>query len=401
MVSRFHPKSAKGKSIANPERSIDAKIPASTWPNFAFNNTYGIVGIDRDLRDKAIDTYEKPGGCKDQINLCRSLSIDNKFADNSTVNSICQQAGDCQELEVEGPYFDQSGRSNFDLAHDFIDPFPPPFYIGYLNQHHIQRALGVPLNYTDTSSAPRDSFNKTGDYVQPGGIENIEYLLDAGVNIVLVYGDRDYACQWIGGEKVSLALEFAGAEKFRTAGYAPLVVNETYIGGMTRQSGNLSFTRVFQSGHEVPAYQPEAAFRVFSRSIKGLDISTGTIDIDSVEYSTSGIANAFQVKNPVPPRPEPTCYVRNLKSSCTEDQIKNVIEDKAVILNYLLIAYTNGTRENLEDLWTGGLGNYSGPACFEFCNVTQNSQSQSIDTQKQRFQTQGHSQEVMLGASNP
>ncbi|KAI9650782.1 hypothetical protein NHQ30_000813 [Ciborinia camelliae] len=391
------------KAIAKPRNSIDSQVPATTWPEFAYNNTYEIIAINESVHDKAINAYEKPGGCRDQIEFCRSISVGNEFAQNSTVNSICRQADDCQEDEVEGPYFFYSGHGNFDLAHGSIDPFPPPFHVGFLNQHHIQRALGVPLNYSDSSSAVRNSFNNTADYVQGGGIEDIEYLLDAGVNIVLVYGDRDYACQWIGGEKLSLALEFVGAERFRTSGYAPLIVNKTYIGGMARQSGNLSFTRIFQSGHEVPAYQPEAAFRVFSRSIKGLDIGTGKINVDSFEYSTTGIRDAFQVKNPVPPKPQPTCYVHNLKYSCTEDQIKNVIQDTAVILDGIVVGYTNGTSEGLVDLWTGGPGNYTGPACFDFCNVTQGDQDdyyQPITSQKEQMGLQNPSQKALIDDTN-
>jgi len=68
-----------------------------------------------------------------------------------------------------------------------------------------------------------------------------------------------------GGELLSLAIPYDNATSFADAGYAPVIVNDTYIGGQVRQYGNLSFTRVYEAGHEVPAYQPETAYRIFTR----------------------------------------------------------------------------------------------------------------------------------------
>lgn len=52
--------------------------------------------------------------------------------------------------------------------------------------------------------------------------------------------------QWIGGERYSLNVPWSGQAKFRAAGYTPLVLSEPYTqsGGLVRQYGNLSFTRV-------------------------------------------------------------------------------------------------------------------------------------------------------------
>ena len=84
--------------------------------------------------------------------------------------------------------------------------------------------------------------------------------MKAGVRIGFIYGDRDYICNWLGGEAISLAVaaetSAAYASLFPAAGYAPIIVNTTYIGGVVRQYGNLSFSRIYDAGHSVPAYQP-------------------------------------------------------------------------------------------------------------------------------------------------
>lgn len=67
----------------------------------------------------------------------------------------------------------------------------------------------------------------------------------------LVYGDADYICNWLGGEALSLAADWPGAEDFRDAGYTELLVDRKAY-GETRQFGKLSFTRVWEAGHEVP-----------------------------------------------------------------------------------------------------------------------------------------------------
>lgn len=81
-------------------------------------------------------------------------------------------------------------------------------------------------------------------------MEAVAYLLDSGVKVHLMYGDRDFACNWLGGEAASLAIEYSGTEGFRNAGYAPLLSSPGIVGGFVRQYGNYSFSRIFQAGHE-------------------------------------------------------------------------------------------------------------------------------------------------------
>jgi hypothetical protein len=52
---------------------------------------------------------------------------------------------------------------------------------------------------------------------------------------------------------VSLAINYTEKAKFHAAGYTAIQTNDSFSGGQVRQYGNLSFNRVYQSGHEVPA----------------------------------------------------------------------------------------------------------------------------------------------------
>lgn len=53
----------------------------------------------------------------------------------------------------------------------------------------------------------------------------------------------------LAGENVSLSVDFPGAASFRSSGYANIITNSTYTGGVVRQIGQLSFSRVFEAGH--------------------------------------------------------------------------------------------------------------------------------------------------------
>lgn len=109
-----------------------------------------------------------------------------------------------------------------------------------------------------------------GDFVKGNNLDILGQLLDRGVKVALVYGDRDYQCNcktlgfdpvrtqrvkltWyegFGGEALSLAIQSQSTAKFQDAGYADIRTNASYVGGAVRQYGNLSFSRVYQAGHE-------------------------------------------------------------------------------------------------------------------------------------------------------
>ncbi|KAL4909403.1 hypothetical protein BDW74DRAFT_80709 [Aspergillus multicolor] len=323
---------------------IDLLVQSPSYPEIAYNNTYGIEAINETIYDFAMNAWSKPGGCKDQIIRCRELAAEGDplmYGNNRTVNAACAAADRYCANNVEGPYPLFSGRGYYDIAHFDPDPFPPPYYLGYLSQHWVQEALGVPINFTESVDSVYAGFSSTGDYPRSdvrGYLEDIAYVLDSGIKVALVYGDRDYACPWNGGEEVSLQVDYSDADKFRAAGYAPLQTNSSYVGGLVRQHGNFSFTRVYQAGHEVPAYQPETAYEIFHRAMFNRDIATGKISTArNGTYSTTGPSSTWNVTNTVPDSPAPTCYILSLGSYCTDEQIVSVANGTALIKDYIVV----------------------------------------------------------------
>jgi len=197
--------------------------------------------------------------------------------------------------------------------------------------------MGVPLNWTQSSGTVSQAFRSIGDYPRDGWLQDLEYLLDNGIKVALVYGDRDYACNWYGGEQVSLALNYSRTQAFHDAGYASIETNSTYVGGKVRQHGNLSFSRVYEAGHEVPAYQPETAYHIFMRALFNQDIATGSVDTAvSLDYSSAGPSDTLAFRNEPIEQPLQFCYTLDPGSTCTEEQIEAIESGSATICQYIV-----------------------------------------------------------------
>lgn len=316
---------------------IDRQVMYPYYPHMAYNNTYGIQAVNESIYLEMVDAWEREGGCRDQLAECiaaaKADDPDNLGIDDD-VNELCSSAENFCSSEVRGPFLQYSGRHYYDLTAVDPIPFPDSFRLLYLNQPHIQAALGVPLNYTSSSDAVSNAFRGIGDYARPGWLEDLAYLLDNGIKVHLMYGDRDYACHWLGGEAVSLAINYTNTDKFHAAGYTDIVVNDTYVGGQVRQYGNFSFSRVYQAGHEIPSYQPETAYRLFTRALGNKDIATGTVDVAAnPDYATNGTADTWAIKNEDQPDAVHYCYLYDVGSTCTDEQIESILNGSAVIVS--------------------------------------------------------------------
>nr|RBR01634.1 hypothetical protein FVER53263_02123 [Fusarium verticillioides] len=318
---------------------VDMEIQVPYYPAFASDNTYGYKALSDSDAKFNLDKFSAEGGCRDLLQKCAtdaSVSDPEGEGNEESINEICFEAqSSCNDIQNA---YSSSGRGWYDLAAPLADPFPPMTFLEYLNQDSVQKAIGSPINFTMTNINVNLEFQSTGDQARGGNIARLASLLNSGVRIALIYGDRDYICNWLGGEAVSQSLASeAGGEysiRFPDAGYAPIIVNDSYIGGVVRQFGNLSFSRVYQAGHAVPAYQPETAFQIFARIILGTSISTGK-DIDAATYNTTGDANATHTED-LPKQLNPTCYVRNFQGSCDEGAQELVKDDKGTVVNGIL-----------------------------------------------------------------
>ncbi|KIY01041.1 uncharacterized protein Z520_03707 [Fonsecaea multimorphosa CBS 102226] len=307
---------------------IDMEYSMPGYPQFAYNNTYGVHFIPEAVYKEAMDNITKPKGCMDLMNTCRSLGQtgDPDFnGNNQTVNSACMAASEsCSGIMSA---FDAlNNRSDFDVA--VHTPDPCPYNLGvtkYLNLPAVQTSLGVPLNFTYDSELVTGvygfptpyPFLGTGDTFRQAGMPNIEYALARGVKVAFVFGDRDYRCPWTGAETTAKAARWAHQTDFvGVAGYEPLQGTTSNSSSsskdgpqaLVKQYGALSFSRVLNAGHAVSAYAPEVVYRVFERVMFGKDVATGSTAVNST-YHTTGPLDSWAWRNTLPADVPHTCMV--------------------------------------------------------------------------------------------
>ncbi|KAK4454070.1 serine carboxypeptidase [Podospora aff. communis PSN243] len=315
---------------------VDDVIQHPHYTTMAVNNTYGLELLNPVRAKMANGTFYQRGGCRDLVLQCRNASSSlnpSPLTSPEAIDTLCRRATEACNNLIE-PYF-ETGRSVYDIAHKSPASSPPNFYLEYLNSRPVQQAIGSVVNYTDVNPIVYNAFLATGDFVRDAMVPKLAALLGRGVRIGLIYGDRDYICNWFGGEAISLAIASSAggvyATSFPSAGYAPIIVNDSYIGGVVRQFGNLSFSRIYQAGHFVPAYQPETAFQVFARIVTGTSVSTGA-PIDLSSYNTSGSATASSSLS-LPPSPTTTCWVRSMAGTCPSETVESILKGQGVIIN--------------------------------------------------------------------
>ncbi|KAL2755630.1 hypothetical protein ACRALDRAFT_1076836 [Sodiomyces alcalophilus JCM 7366] len=320
---------------------IDDAIQAPYYPAFARSNTYDFRAISSVRANLANNSFYADGGCLDLIHQCRAaeqVHDPNGTGAIDLVNEHCSRAYRTCYDSVVAPYAD-SGRSWYDIAQTLPDSFPPATYLEYLNTRAVQEAIGAVTNFTYASREVAAAFQGTGDYVRGSLVPSLASLLDDGIRVAFIYGDRDYICNWQGGEAIADAVAWNAREphgaRFAAAGYAPIIVNDSYIGGVVRQFANLSFSRIYQAGHSVPSYQPETAFQLFARVALGTAVSTGD-EIDPLDYATEGDERADSHRDDLPDSPGPTCWLRNVLGSCSRDQIGMLEAGDGVVINGVL-----------------------------------------------------------------
>ncbi|VUC21495.1 unnamed protein product [Clonostachys rosea] len=321
---------------------VDPRAMAQGYPTFSYNNTFGLEVYPKEVYEQVMSNITGPGdSCYELIDRCRAIAEEGdpqSFGANQTVNEACMTATNLCFYKLQGAYSQLSDRSIYDVTVSNLTVVPGLYNAAFYNQRWVQEELGVPLNFTITSDMTQALFmTKIGDPMRRS-LHSLERVLEGGANVALVYGDRDYRCNWYGGENVSLSLSFDSADQFRAAGYEPIKTNCSYQGGFVREHGKLSFSRIFQAGHGVAYYQPETLSKVFDRAMFRHDVATGRVDLkEHTGYSSKGPADVSNVTNEIPAPVNNTCFLSLAKTSCTNEQLEALADGSAVIRDFVVV----------------------------------------------------------------
>ena len=91
-------------------------------------------------------------------------------------------------------------------------------------------------------------------------------LLDAGYDILVYSGDKDYVCNWYGGRSWTAKTQWKGHDQFNNAEFEEWIVDGKSAGQL-RAYKNFKFLRVYDAGHMVPKDQPKVALAMLDEFI--------------------------------------------------------------------------------------------------------------------------------------
>jgi len=92
-------------------------------------------------------------------------------------------------------------------------------------------------------------------------------ILAKGIEVLAYHGDKDFICNWRGGEAWTNAVVWPGQDSFNNAPYKNWTVNGAPAGEL-KEYENLHFLKVFDAGHMVPMDQPVVALEMLKEFIK-------------------------------------------------------------------------------------------------------------------------------------
>ncbi|KAL0064076.1 hypothetical protein AAF712_008935 [Marasmius tenuissimus] len=239
----------------------DPLLSNKAYVDFA-TNAPGYGQLQNDTVIKQLnDAFFSPGGCRDREQACYD-------AGNTTEsNDICIDADNFCIDEVLVPAVGDRDINDLRQNDSTPNPFPPSFYLNFLADPVIKERIGAESNYSSCSNRVGNNFARTGDDARTF-LPELAALVDEKMKILIWAGDADINCNWLGGHASVLAMDWYGKEEFAEIPFTNMTIDAKPIAAI-QNLDNFSFARVYEAGHEVPAFQPEASLEIFKQIIAG------------------------------------------------------------------------------------------------------------------------------------
>ncbi|KAF8452620.1 Alpha/Beta hydrolase protein [Boletus edulis BED1] len=235
----------------------DPLIQNKAYYTFASNAPgYGQLQPDDVLKNISAALYG-PNGCVAQQQNCYA-------AGNSTDSGeICFQADDYCGNNVYVPAIGH--RDPYDLRQNSSWLFPPEYYTTYLTNPEVMSTIGAESAYQECSLDANGLVVNTGDDARTW-LPQLSELANSRLKILIWAGDADIICNWLGGHDSVLAMDWYGNETLHNTPLGNITLNGKLIAAVANID-NFTFARVFEAGHEVPAFQPAAALEIFTQVV--------------------------------------------------------------------------------------------------------------------------------------
>uniref|UniRef100_M4BFJ2 RxLR effector candidate protein n=1 Tax=Hyaloperonospora arabidopsidis (strain Emoy2) TaxID=559515 RepID=M4BFJ2_HYAAE len=142
----------------------------------------------------------------------------------------------------------------------------------YLDAPNVRDSLGVDSKHAgvwqECNVEVNVAFYMTADIVKPFNTY-VSDLLNDDLRVLIYAGDADLVCNWYGNQAWTLALDWKGKVGFNAAPETVYTTSDGTNGGISRSFNNqLTFLRLFNSGHMVPQDQPAVALDMLNKFLK-------------------------------------------------------------------------------------------------------------------------------------
>lgn len=135
-----------------------------------------------------------------------------------------------------------------------------------LGQENIKEILGVKgRNWSECNQVVHTAL--LGDWMLDLS-PKVTDILNEGLDVLVYSGDKDFICNWRGGEEWSNKVDWTGAADYSKVEYEDWMVGDK-AAGQLKSHKNLKFLRVYDAGHMVPMNQPVAALQMLDQFTKG------------------------------------------------------------------------------------------------------------------------------------
>ncbi|CCO26044.1 hypothetical protein BN14_00060 [Rhizoctonia solani AG-1 IB] len=241
--------------------------PYSQYPGYvkyAMSNPYQPL-VSASTITSANNSLYQTGGCLSQIANCASTNS----------NSACSSAQNYCNSRVLSPL-----GGNYDVYDVRVkNPDPYPYDpTSLLSSSSFRTKIGALKSWTTTNTQVYSNFAATGDWMR-NSRPDLEKVINAGVRTLILAGDADYICNYVGFELMVDALQTKFTSEYKQQKWS----NWTVAGnsaGQYKNAGTFSYLRVYQAGHEVPAYGNgklavgQAALVYFTQAMQGQSVSS-------------------------------------------------------------------------------------------------------------------------------
>ncbi|KIM82700.1 hypothetical protein PILCRDRAFT_70226 [Piloderma croceum F 1598] len=239
---------------------FDPLLQYKSYVDFATNAPgYGQLQNDTILKQLNKAFYGK-NGCKEREEACYA-------AGSSTAsNKICATADNYCIINIFVPAI--GDRDQYDLRQNASALFPPSGDIDYLANPSVLKKIGAEPPYNECTDKVGNNFGKTGDDAR-SLIPELAELVNAGLKTVIWVSQHltiNLSCNWLGGYAAMLAMDWYGKATLRNTPMMNMTINGKPVAAV-QNVDNFSFARVFEAGHEIPAFKPAVALEIFSQVI--------------------------------------------------------------------------------------------------------------------------------------